>query len=419
MSDDELFAGWDALEPPPDFVEQVLERALPPVSGREPRPARRRWVVALALAAALLLGLGLAARWPSDGQVFATTQTAVALGHRGAAVAAVGAELDWQVGWAGDLAVSQSAGQVFYRIEPGGSFTLITPAGRITAAGACFTVEVSPMGRSVDWKRPLLAGFAGAALSAAVLVTVYEGRVDLSQAGATASVAPGERAAAVEGQPPRALSAEPGGPPAARVAALERENERLQAEVAALESAVELKRAVPADPAELARLRTAVSDLERALAQEEVARAKEEGIAQPFPDDLPADYRETGMREAFAGILEQAGLDGEVFEVDCEEFPCIVYGQTRHAGQEAMNAEMASMQRQLGARFDRATHDVHSSVWGNFSPDSEAQENVFGMAVYPKDVGGDPENLKKRMRLRQTTFMDAWRAKHKPPSEQQ
>jgi hypothetical protein len=96
---------------------------------------------------------------------------------RGRAFAEAGTHLAWSISAAGDVRVSPPAGSVFYRVEPGGEFVIVTPAGDVTVR-TCFRVEVAPMALSVvDNKQRALFALGGAALASAVLVTVYEGRV--------------------------------------------------------------------------------------------------------------------------------------------------------------------------------------------------------------------------------------------------
>jgi hypothetical protein len=106
--------------------------------------------------------------------------------------------------------VVQDAGEAFYRVEPGGAFVVATPAGEVTVTGTCFRVEV------VSMKKETMVGAAvGAALSAAVLVTVYEGKVILANERGKTEVAAGERATMATGGAPgpavAVVKAGPGG----------------------------------------------------------------------------------------------------------------------------------------------------------------------------------------------------------------
>ena len=53
---------------------------------------------------------------------------------------------------------------MFYRVDPGGPFTVTTPAGEVHVTGTCFRVEVLPM-------KPSKQGLLGAAGSVLVLLS--------------------------------------------------------------------------------------------------------------------------------------------------------------------------------------------------------------------------------------------------------
>lgn len=118
---------------------------------------------------------------PAHGAVAATERTTARLGTRGIAVVEAGARLDWNI--AGTAAIRQDAGNVFYRVEPGGAFTVTTPAGAIRDVGTCFRVEIEP--------GPL------------AVVTVYEGAVEVVNPQGTLALAAGDRAIAAAGIAPR------------------------------------------------------------------------------------------------------------------------------------------------------------------------------------------------------------------------
>src|SRR5207249_4282357 len=83
------------------------------------------------------------------------------------------------------------AGDVFYRVDPGGPFTVTTPAGEVHVTGTCFRVEVLPMMPS---KQGLIGAASGAVLATIAVVTVYEGKVLVASPAGQRPVAAGERA---------------------------------------------------------------------------------------------------------------------------------------------------------------------------------------------------------------------------------
>jgi hypothetical protein len=124
------------------------------------------------------------------------------VGGRATAVAESGASLDWRVAANGHALVHQTHGNVFYRVEKGGAFVVATPSGDVTVLGTCFRVEVDPMNPKLQ---SAVAAGAGAIVTAAVLVTVYEGKVRVSNAHGQVDVRPGEQAVAQEGVAPSRL----------------------------------------------------------------------------------------------------------------------------------------------------------------------------------------------------------------------
>jgi hypothetical protein len=201
--DEERLAAWAAAEPPAGFADRVMAaRKAEPA----PAPPRRGWrrpalAGALALVAA---AAAIVAFWPAGvdaGALVATRRTEVALGARAVAVAEPEAAIAWRIEGRGrgeTARVEQTRGDVFYRVERGGRFVVATPAGDVVVKGTCFRVEVMEM----KLKQTLGGAAAGALVTAAVLVTVYEGRVSLANARGTTEIAAGEHASAGGGEAP-------------------------------------------------------------------------------------------------------------------------------------------------------------------------------------------------------------------------
>jgi hypothetical protein len=202
MQDDDLatetelsraLAAWSAHEPPADFAERVVavlaarDAAPPPRS----RGLRARWIGGIAIAGAACALAVVAVRSPhraAHGSVTATQRTTAALGDRGIAVIEPAGALTWRIAGSGAAELTQSAGNVFYRVERDGPFVVHTPAGDVHATGTCFRIEVIPMTPS---HKLLLAGLTGAAIASTVLVTVYEGRVTAETRSAKTEITAG------------------------------------------------------------------------------------------------------------------------------------------------------------------------------------------------------------------------------------
>jgi hypothetical protein len=203
--------------PPPELAWQAVQamhRAPDSGAWHGRLRARRAWPVGAALALGVAIGalaMGWTERSPSAGAVAAGDQRpsakeTIRLGSRAVLVAEAGADLRWRPGPEEGVLVEQNAGTVFYRVNAG-AFVVETPVGLVRVQGTCFRVEVTDMKLM---HRPNLSGAVlGAALSAAVLVSVYEGRVLLARGSEQVVLGPGESgqltaAGRPERQPPSA-----------------------------------------------------------------------------------------------------------------------------------------------------------------------------------------------------------------------
>lgn len=95
-----------------------------------------------------------------------------------------------------DVRVEQSSGNVFYRVEPGRQFVVVTEVGEISVLGTCFRVEVSSMKFP---KQGLVGGAIGAAVTAGVFVAVFEGKVSLTNDRGSVEIAAGQSARIASG----------------------------------------------------------------------------------------------------------------------------------------------------------------------------------------------------------------------------
>ena len=234
MADD--YELWEPATPPDGFAERAVEAwrqsegeseamtsdgALPPLVTRssdapthapEPVPSvpevapRRRvpWGLvagATAIAAATVLWLAR-----PGGYDLASRET-ITLPGRAVMVGEAGSELRWRLDDEGVARIEQDAGSVFYRVDSGPAFDVVTPYGTVEVTGTCFTVEVNPMFKD---NPKLTSGLVGAALATAVVVTVYEGRVALADDSGSVTVDAGQRAAAGPGHAPHRLDRDSG-----------------------------------------------------------------------------------------------------------------------------------------------------------------------------------------------------------------
>lgn len=192
MSDDDEkldLGAWEPQRPPADFADRVMTRieAEPTTNVVPLAPRRRRWPFVtggLALAAAVLVGIGFTTSAPSTGELITKERVEVRIGKRGLAVLEPGAKVQWN----GDDVV-QSQGDVFYRVEPGARFTVHTPGGDVEVRGTCFSIKVREMN-----KRDFKVAATSTVLSALAFVAVYEGKVAVSHAGERVELGAGQTA---------------------------------------------------------------------------------------------------------------------------------------------------------------------------------------------------------------------------------
>lgn len=208
--DDDLdLSAWPVDEPPAGFAEKVV-RAASEETGSEakvendaPReevraavtsrsPSRRaRWAAAGVAALAVAAAATLYVRSSSDSHGEITADGArreVRIGDRAVAVLEPGASVKWN----GAL-VDQARGNVFYRVERGDGFRVHTASGDVDVKGTCFRVDLEENGGVMN-RRDVKVGAAGAAISALLMVSVYEGKVAVSHAQESVSLGPGESA---------------------------------------------------------------------------------------------------------------------------------------------------------------------------------------------------------------------------------
>lgn len=238
-----LWQAWPEGEPPAGFAERVAaaraRAAAAPVAANEVlpqvpvrRPATWRLGALIGVAVALCIGLfvlvrgGKAPVGTAGGLAPSLARTSLTLPGEATLVAEAGAALTWRADAKGGVHVKQTAGDVFYRVAHGATFDVETPEGTVSVRGTCFRVRVGAAAlaaRSDDMgpkSKLAVAAMTGAAVSAAVLVFVYEGKVRLANARGQVDVSAGEAAQIVAGDAPARMEGDkPGDKPVVVAAA--------------------------------------------------------------------------------------------------------------------------------------------------------------------------------------------------------
>jgi hypothetical protein len=200
-------AELDAYEVPamPTGIEDRLWQRM---HAAKPPRSRRWWIGAGAAA----VGVAASVAWfvtpgssavVRSGAAHAAERITLSIG-KATLVAEPGTALTWTSSDRG-VRVEQRSGNVFYRVEPGRPFVVVTDVGELTALGTCFRVEVGSMKLP---KQGLVGGAIGAVVTAGVFVAVFEGKVSLANDRGRVEIAAGQSARIASGGEAKA------GPPA-------------------------------------------------------------------------------------------------------------------------------------------------------------------------------------------------------------
>jgi hypothetical protein len=193
MNDPKSLTDWEPQGPPVDFPDRVLSALRQSPAQQSYAPSGRAPLSRWSLVAAAIAAVGLASAVaivvanepPARGELVGVTRTEQAIGRRAVAVL----EPQAHVRFSGDR-VWQDKGSVFYRVNPGQTFSVQTPVGTVEVRGTCFRVAIenlsSAPNRETNMARVLTSAAGGIAIGIVATVIVYEGRVRLSH-GSTSS----------------------------------------------------------------------------------------------------------------------------------------------------------------------------------------------------------------------------------------
>jgi hypothetical protein len=110
---------------------------------------------------------------------------------------------------------------------------------------------------------------------------------------------------------------------------------------------------------------------------------------------------------AFQEAFRRAGVAGEVQSIDCNEFPCIVYGAFAAKGRADTEKQFRALQDQLRETYPGDRDRLTTSLWTRSEKGVPAR-NTFGMAVYPLDPQREESaDFRRRLRHRQSQYVDA------------
>lgn len=125
------------------------------------------------------------------------------------------------------------------------------------------------------------------------------------------------------------------------------------------------------------------------------------GKPEPWPDTAPSRLTRKAVLHAMNRALGQAGLDGEVTDVDCKEFPCVLSGRLK--GQ----VSAAQFKKILSSKAMRAYRDDHAqtSITTRSGSDSVGRpwtRSHFAISLMLAGPAGTEPDVKRTVyRLRQ------------------
>ncbi|MCA9546213.1 MAG: hypothetical protein KC613_17535, partial [Myxococcales bacterium] len=111
----------------------------------------------------------------------------------------------------------------------------------------------------------------------------------------------------------------------------------------------------------------------------------------PIPDMAPR-HRPRELREAFAAALQAE--QGQVIDIDCEELPCVLYGQVKDF---ADTVRLFSAEPLAPYRTDRRF--IYRWNVGGGS-DGAPAERRFAIALMPRNIPDDQMELARESVLR-------------------
>lgn len=148
---------------------------------------------------------------------------------------------------------------------------------------------------------------------------------------------------------------------------------------------------------ENAKLRETVLRL-RVDAADKLIAETERGVPLERPASLDPRFEADALRDAVTKALAEAGLEGSVTSVDCTEYPCIIYGDSKSGS----GPEEFRKLRETSA-FSAYAEDSQQGMGWIFGkgPTGGPKRHLFGLAVLPKDDAKAREaELRKRLRFR-------------------
>jgi hypothetical protein len=405
---DDLVRDLAAPFVPPRFAARVMQE-----HGRRQTRARRAVAVS-AIAAAAVCVVVIVVRAPVSAEVVAAGRETVHMGSHVIAVLEPNARINYDMTsravFAERIDVRQPAGRAFYRVDKGTPVVVHTPAGDVVVHGTCFTVDLTAPPHIVK-ENPMSALAAGPNVPSALVgavagvlltVVVYEGAMHVENKLGDVAIGPGQVAVARADSAPTVTPAAADTPMMHKLRA---DNEQLLASLDNARAAAggDVQRLL----AENQALRESLKRTDDQLARAEIDRKDKE---RPFPKDLAPRFEQPQLLSSVTAALKEAGVEGDVTHVDCDEFPCIVYGDVK-LGKNGDAGALANKLKESSALAQYREDEDHNSWWRSLKKDpktgQEIDETHFGVALWPKVSDDDSDEVGKRIGFRNQQMWDA------------
>ena len=147
---------------------------------------------------------------------------------------------------------------------------------------------------------------------------------------------------------------------------------------------------------EVQQLRARVAQLEKKLALESKVPTFKVGSPVKPPEHIDARFEAERIRLALNAAIKEAGLEGEVNAIDCDEYPCLAVGEMKGS---SFGPDESDKVAEALAKAGYAG-DSQRFIGNTVEEKGQPPRNLFGVALFPKTDGDDLQLISKRLHTR-------------------
>ena len=148
------------------------------------------------------------------------------------------------------------------------------------------------------------------------------------------------------------------------------------------------------------------ADLKTRLDWAKEARKQQEGEAIPWKEDADERLHKDTLAGALDEAMKEAGITGNISDIDCSEYPCTMAGTMQGAmGPEVFKQLLDTPAMKAYGKDQRLT--MMSSKRVTDENGNEKRVNVFGISVYNAKDDAEADAIKKRAGYRLQSLMEA------------